>query len=309
MTKLVIQTVRGRIDPGELGFTLPHEHVMCDFIGAAETGPHRWEREEVIEVMRPYLERICELGVRGFVDCSPAFIARDPLVLRRLSELTRLHIVTNAGLYKEPFLPAYAFDESADELAARWIAEFEEGIGDTGVKPGFIKVAVNPGRLIPIQQKIVRAAARTHLATGALIASHTVSGVAALEQLDILEEEGVAPDRFVYVHADEEPEMAHHFAVAERGAWVEYDQLKKQEEERHLRLVAAMVDAGYADQLMISHDAGWYQVGEERGGEVRDYEYIPGTFLGRMRSVGLGDEVVHQLIVENPARAFAMSAA
>ena len=306
MTRQVIQTVRGRIDPGELGFALPHEHVMCDFIGAAETGPHRWEREDVVEVMRPYLERICELGVRGFVDCSPAFIARDPLVLRQLSELTGLHIITNAGLYKEPFLPAYAFDESADELAARWIAEFEEGIGDTGVKAGFIKIAVNPGRLIPVQRKIVRAAARTQLATGAIIASHTVSGVAALEQLDILEEEGVALDRFVYVHADEEPEMAHHFAVAERGAWVEYDQLKEEEEERHLRLVVEMVDAGYADQLMISHDAGWYQVGEERGGEVRDYEYIPEMFLGKMRAVGLDEEVVCRLTVENPARAFAM---
>jgi len=309
MTRKVIQTVCGRIDPGELGFALPHEHVMCDFIGAADTGPHRWEREDVIEVMRPYLERVCELGVRGFVDCSPAFIARDPLVLRQLSELTGLHIVTNAGLYKEPFLPGYAFEESADELAARWIAEFEEGIGDTGVKAGFIKIAVNPGRLIPIQQKIVRAAARTHLATGALIVSHTVSGLAALEQLDVIEEEGVAAERFVYVHADEEPETAHHFEVAARGAWVEYDQLREEEEERHLRLVAAMVDAGYADQLMISHDAGWYQVGEERGGQVRDYEYIPGVFLGKMREAGLDEGVIRRLTVENPARAFAMPAA
>jgi len=303
----VIQTVRGPIGPEELGFTLPHEHVMCDFIGANQTGPHRWDRNEVVQVMEPYLKAIHALGVRSFVDCSPKFIARDPLVLARLAEGTGLHILTNAGLYKEPFLPPYAFEESADQLAARWAKEIQETIGDTGIRAGFIKIAVNPGPLIPIQQKIVRAAARTHRNTGAVIASHTASGLAALEQLEILEEEGVDPDRFIVVHADTEPDERYHLRIAERGAWVEYDQLREEEEERHLRLIRMMVDAGRAEQVLISHDAGWYNVGEKRGGQVRDYEYIPERFVGRLREAGAGEALVHLLTVENPARAFALT--
>ena len=308
MSMLVIQTVRGPISPESLGFALPHEHVMCDFIGAAETGPQRWDPDEVVAVMQPYLQRIRDLGVRGFVDCSPAFIARDPLVLRRLSEATGLHIVTNAGLYKEPFLPPYAFAESADQLADRWIAEIREGIGDTGIRAGFVKIAVNPGPLIPIQQKIVRAAARAQIATGAVVASHTASGVAALEQLDILEREGADPGRFIFVHADVETEERYHLQVAARGAWVEYDQLKQEEEARSLQLIRSMVDAGYSERLLISHDAGWYNVGEAGGGQVRGYEYIPQRFVAQLRDAGCGEGQIHQLTVTNPARAFSLPA-
>lgn len=305
----VIQTVRGPIAPNELGFTLPHEHVMCDFISAEQTGPHRWDQDEVVAVMQPYLEAIREQGIRGFVDCSPDYIARDPLLLARLSENTDLHIVTNTGLYKEPFLPAHAFTESADQLAARWTTEIREGIGDSGIKAGFIKIAVNPGPLIPIQQKIVRAAARTQLATGAVIASHTASGVAALEQLEILQEEQVDPDRFIFVHADSEMDERYHLQVAERGAWVEYDQLKEEEEQRYLRLIRNLVNAGYADQLLLSHDAGWYQVGEKRGGEVHDYQYIPTRFVEQMRTTGFEEVLIRRLTVKNPARAFSLPAA
>ena len=308
MSMLVIQTVRGPISPESLGFALPHEHVMCDFIGVAETGPQRWDPDEVVAVMQPYLQRIRDLGVRGFVDCSPAFIARDPLVLRRLSEATGLHIVTNAGLYKEPFLPPYAFAESADRLADRWIAEIREGIGETGIRAGFVKIAVNPGPLIPIQQKIVRAAARAQIATGAIVASHTASGVAALEQLDILEREGADPGRFIFVRADVETEERYHLQVAARGAWVEYDQLKQEEEARSLQLIRSMVDAGYSERLLISHDAGWYNVGEAGGGQVRGYEYIPQRFVAQLRDAGCGEGQIHQLTVTNPARAFSLPA-
>ena len=305
----VIQTVCGPIAPEKLGFTLPHEHVMCDFVGAEQTGPHRWDRDQVVAVMQPYLEAIHERGIRGFVDCSPDYIARDPLLLARLSKNTGLHIVTNTGLYKEPFLPAYAFTESADQLATRWIAEIREGIGDSGIKAGFIKIAVNPGPLIPIQQKIVRAAARTQRATGAVIASHTASGLAALEQLGILQEEEVDPGRFIFVHADSEVDERYLLQVAESGAWVEYDQLKEEEEVHYLRLVRNLVNAGYADRLLLSHDEGWYQVGEKQGGEVRDYQYIPTRFVEQMRETGFDEALIHRLTVENPARAFSLPAA
>lgn len=302
----MIQTVLGPIHPDEFGFVLPHEHVICDFIGADQTGPHRWDTDEVVEVMQPYLEAIRKLGVTGFVDCTPAYIGRDPEALVRLSKTTNIHILTNTGYYKEPFLPAHAFDESVDQLAARWTDELQNGIGDTGIQPGFIKIAVNPGHLIPVQQKIVRAAARTHKATRATIASHTGHGIAALEQLDLLAEEGVAPDALIVVHADSEQDSDYHLQIAERGAWVEYDSIGPKSKDRHLKLVQMMVDAGYLEQLLISHDAGWYSVREERGGEVRDFAYIPSQFVQEMLAAGLDKTVVEQITVRNPAKAFSM---
>src|SRR5690348_4038146 len=116
-----IETVRGPIPASELGPTLPHEHVLCDFIGAAETGPHRWDRAAVTRVMLPLLRDAATAGFRGFVDCSPAWIGRDPELLRSLSEASGLHILTNTGYYKEPYLPPHAFTDSADQLADRWV--------------------------------------------------------------------------------------------------------------------------------------------------------------------------------------------
>ena len=162
-----ILTVRGPIEPDDLGLTLPHEHVLVDFIGADQVGPHRYDAIEVKRIMTPYLAALVEQGITGFIDCTPNFLGRDPMILRDLSEHTGLHILTNTGLYKEPYLPDYVFSQSADELAESWTDEILYGIGETGIKAGFIKIAVFPEPLKPVQQKIVRAAARTHNQTGA----------------------------------------------------------------------------------------------------------------------------------------------
>jgi phosphotriesterase-related protein len=301
-----IQTALGPIPASELGLTLPHEHILCDFIGAEKTGKHRYNPDEVVEVIQPYLQQIRDLGVKSFFDCTPMFIGRDVEVLARLSKATGLNIVTNTGLYKEPFLPQYAFEISADELAEMWVKEFEEGIEGTPIKPGFIKIAVNPGSLISVQQKIVRAAARTHHATGLTIASHTAHGPAALETIDILEEEKVAPENFIVVHTDAESNHDEHLQIAKRGAWVEYDGIGGKPPEQHLTWIASLLDAGYENQLLLSMDAGWYSVGEERGGKVRDYTYLIKEFIPRMREAGIAEGTIHKLTVTNPARAFAI---
>jgi hypothetical protein len=122
--------------------------VLCDFIGAAETGPHRWAAGEVIEVMGPYLNDLAARGVGTLVDCSPAYIGRDPALLARLAEITGLRIVTNTGWYKAPYLPAHAYGMTADEIAAGWMAEWRLGIDDTGYSPGFHQDCGEPGRVV-----------------------------------------------------------------------------------------------------------------------------------------------------------------
>ncbi len=302
-----IQTVRGRIHPSELGLTLIHEHILCDFIGAEKTGPHRWDRAEVAERITPYLQAIVDQGITAFVDCSPRYIGRDPLLLRHLSEKTGLHILTNTGFYKEPFLPRWALEAPAEELAEHWVAEWQEGIEGTGVRPGFIKIAVNPGALIPVQQRIVRAAALTHRATGLLVASHTAEAQAAYESLEIIERAGMAPGRYVIVHANAIRNLADHEALAARGAWLEYDGLQADSAEWHLTLVRYALERGYGGQILLSHDAGWYEAGQPLGGTVRPYTYLMAEFVPLLRRAGLGEEEIRQLLIENPRRALSIA--
>ena len=186
-----IMTVTGFIDPAELGQTLPHEHVMVDFAGADAVGSERYDRSAVKSVAQPYLDALAAVGGRSMMECTPAFLGRDPELLRMLSEATGIQIITNTGYYgarEDQHVPDHAFEASPDALAARWVREWHEGIDGTGVRPGFIKIGVDPGPLSAIDEKLVRAACRTHRATGLTIASHTGPARPAFDQLRVLGE-------------------------------------------------------------------------------------------------------------------------
>jgi phosphotriesterase-related protein len=229
--------------------------------------------------------------------------------LRRLAELTDLHILTNTGYYGaagDKFVPSHAFTETADQLAKRWIEEWEQGIDGTNIKPGFIKIGVDPGTLSEIDQKLVRAAAKTHLKTGLTIACHTGEAQAALGVLENVRNEGVDPSALIIVHADSISDQNVHFQIAEAGAWVEYDSVNDNSIEKHVRLIKEMLEKGFENQLLLSHDAGWYQVGEPNGAKVRPYTAISDKLIPALKSAGLGDDVLRKLLVENPAKAFAI---
>ena len=227
-----IQTVAGPVDPAQLGVTLMHEHVLVDFIGAAEVSPSRYDADVVFARALPFLRQAKALGGATLVECTPAYLGRDARLLRRLAEASGLHILSNTGYYganKDKHLPPHAFTETPQQLAARWIRECEQGIDGTGIKPGFMKIGVDAGPLSEVDAKLVRAAAITHKATGLPIAVHTGNGVAALEEIDILERDGVPLSSFIWVHAHSEPDGALHQKAAARGAWVEFDGISPEE--------------------------------------------------------------------------------
>jgi phosphotriesterase-related protein len=298
-----IQTVTGPVDPAELGVTLIHEHIMCDFIGADKTGPHRWDRDEVYKVMLPYLDAVRDAGGKTFVDCSPKFLGRDPVLLRQLAEASGLHIITNTGLYKDPYLPKYALEGTAESLADDWTREAKEGIAESGVRPGFIKIAANEGDLNPTQQKIVRAAALTHLRTGLTIAAHTTDSATVLQELDALQEEGVAASALIWVHADAQANRDVWREAARRGAWIELDAVTPEEPERHLGMIEDVIEADLIDQVLISQDRGWYNVGEPKGGEPRPFDKLLTEFVPAMKKAGIDDATIDKLLRDNPARA------
>jgi len=301
-----VMTVLGPVPADELGLTLPHEHVLCDFVGADQTGPHRWDRDAVTAVMLPLLKDAVAAGVKSFVDCSPAYIGRDPQLLRRLARATGLHIVTNTGYYKEPYLPPHAFTDSVDELAARWVREAERGIDGTGVRPGFIKIAVNPGPLLPVQEKIVRAAARAQRRTGLTIACHTGHGGAALAALDLLQKEGAPLDRFIVVHADSIEDRETHLKIWNRGAWLEYDAIGWKPVEWHVELITWFLEQRGPDWILLSHDGGWYWAGKPNGGEQKPFTPLLRELVPKLRRRGVSADTLHQILVRNPARAYAV---
>jgi len=285
-----------------------HEHVIVDFIGAAELVPGRYDAEEAFAAALPHLRELRRAGCRTLVEPTPEHIGRDAALLQRLSRASGLQIVCATGIYgaaNQKFIPAFAREETAEQLAARYQAEFRDGIGTTGIRPGLIKTGVNRAPLPEIERKLIRAAALAHKATGLPVASHTGPGAAALEQLGIFASAGAPAGAFVWVHAQNEKDHALHLQVARAGAWVEFDGIREASLDWHVECVRAMKQAGLLHRTLISQDAGWYHVGEPKGGKYRGYTLLFREFLPRL---AFGKAEVNQLLVGNPRAAFSPTA-
>ena len=304
-----IMTVKGEISAKQMGKTLPHEHVLVDFIGADSVSRDRYDQEEVIKVVLPYLKEVKELGCQTFIECTPAYLGRDPELLLRLSEASGLNIITNTGYYgarQNQYLPHFAFEETADQLAGRWIDEWLNGIDNTNVRPGFIKIAIDQGELTDIHEKLVRAAARTHLKTGLTIASHTGPAIGAFEEIEILKEEGVDPSAFIWVHAQVEENLEYHVKAAKMGAWISFDGLGWGKPEIYIQMLNNMKSHDLLHKVLISHDAGWYHVGEPNGGNFIGFTTLFKKLLPALTDSGFTDDEINLLLVDNPAEAFSV---
>ncbi|HTF17981.1 MAG TPA: hypothetical protein VK658_07905 [Chryseolinea sp.] len=301
-----IITVLGPISTDSLGVTLIHEHILVDFSGYRLYNPAGWNDDEVIRKMLPYLRELKDAGCRSLIDCTPNFLGRDPLLLRRLSESSGLHILTNTGYYggsDHKYLPPQVFSETAIQLAARWTVEASEGLEASGVYPGFIKISVNPGALSEVSRKLIEAAAITHLRTGLTIASHTGPAIAAFEELDILRRQGVAPDSFIWVHA-QGADAVDHIRAAKQGAWVSLDGLAEDNADTYVSMLQSLNRANLLHRTLVSHDAGWYEPGKPNGGDVRGFTTLFKALIPRLKTSGFSDDAIHQLTVRNPASAF-----
>jgi phosphotriesterase-related protein len=303
----IIMTVNGPVNPSETGAWLTHEHVLVDFIGADSITPDRYDRQTVINKVLPYLIKAKELGCITFAECTPEFLGRDPQLLKELAGLTGLNILTNVGYYgarDNKFIPLPATAIDAEMMAGFWTEQWEKGIYDTGIKPGFIKIGVDKDSLSDFHQIIVRAAALTHLATGLTIASHTGPALPAFQELEILKNEGVSPEAFIWVHASSEKDIEKLVTAAKLGAWISLDKLNDKNVDELLETIKTLKDMGCLNRILLSHDAGWYDPAKENGGEFRGFSTLFEKLIPAMKSSGFSDAEVKQIIEINPAEAF-----
>jgi phosphotriesterase-related protein len=305
-TSRVVQTVTGPIAADRLGLTLMHEHVLVDFIGAEQVSATRYDADQAFKVILPHLVRAKADGCETLVECTPAYLGRNVVLLRRLSEASGLNILSNTGYYgaaKDKHLPRHAFSETADQLAARWTLEFAQGIDGTSIKPGLMKIGVDEAPLSEVDAKLIRAAAMTSRTTGLAIASHTGTGAAAMAELELLDRVGVPASAFIWVHAHNERDATFHTRAARAGAWVEFDGISDSSVGQHVELAHHMKAQGLLGRVLVSHDAGWYRVGEPGGGQFRPFDTLFTKFIPALKASGFTNDEVRQLLVDNPRRA------
>lgn len=357
-------TVLGPVPVEELGFTLTHEHIILredyeksvwrvdpsqvpglppisvdapltlETLGVVRRAPSVLKDNWVLpgeDVMARELMYFKEAGGGCIVEVSPNDERGDVTALKRLSERTGLHLVAATGFYLEPGWPEFAHRASADQLARVMVQEYEDGIGDTGVRPGIIG-EIGTSTLTAGEEKMLRAAARASLETGLAVSVHTNADQRhGLRIIDILTEEGMSPDRIIMTHQgantfehraevlERYPERAlayleHTRAVLDRGAVVAFDNFGKETyidnrgftvvtDTQRIAAMLKLIEADYASQLLISHDI-------DRKAGLRcyggwGYGHIQAHIIPRLRAQGVSDYDIRQMTVRTPARLLA----
>ena len=310
-----VMTVRGEVPVDQLGFTLTHEHVLIDLVQVFPANLLAFDYilgdiELAIDEVRRYVEAAVPWGSGrpALVDVTTdARMGRDPIGLRRVADALDLHVVMGCGRYREPWFEPELGRVPTSELADRFVAEIEQGVGDTGIRPGIIgELGADRDFVSPAEERVLRAGARAHLRTGLPITLHARFGKVGLRQLDVLEEEGVALGRVIVGHSDTEPDPDYHEALARRGAWVQFDTIRGRfpfTVERRVRYVLEARRRGFLDRILLSHDVCAQSHLVAFGGT--GYDYLPARFGDRLREADLAEDELRMLFIENPRRALA----
>jgi phosphotriesterase-related protein len=304
----LITTTAGRIDASAAGLILAHEHIFTDLRGPDKPGYGEADPDDVLRVMKPLLLDAKKAGVNTLVECTTIGVGRNVPVIARLAKETGLNIVVPTGVYgRAQFAPKKYAEMTEDQLAQWMMAEIVLGIEDSGVRAGFIKTAASEKELRPLEAKFLRASARAAMQTGVAIASHTTSGSVTRTQVDLVQNIGLPANRFIWVHAQAEPDLEIHKELATRGVYIELDSLGSSdaEDEKIIKVIRSLTDAGLDNRILISHDAGWYNPGQPNGGKQRGYTALTTSFIPRLHRAGFTEAQIRKLARENPFRAFA----
>jgi phosphotriesterase-related protein len=298
-------TTLGPKTKDQLGMILPHEHVFVDLRTPNQPGYAEAEAADVVRLMAPQIEAAKAAGITALVECTTGGVGRRADLDLAVSRATNFPIVVPTGNYREPWIPAWVATATEDELEAWMVRELEARFDEADFRAGWIKLSAGDEGITPLEARILRAAARAGRRTGAVIGSHTIKGRVVMDQLDIIEKEGYRADRFISIHTQAEADFGLNLAVAERGAWIEYDHIGRDPDAPVLALILRALEAGKASQLLLSHDVGWFDPAQPGGGTPRAYTHLSNVMLPLLRDSGVDEMTLKLLTHANPFEAFA----
>ena len=310
----VIRTLLKDYAPEDLagGATLFHEHMQLaqDFnakfaaataaaraanglppapprAGGNPGGPPPPDIMHNVDLMSEEVAKIKSAGVACIVDGGHPDMGRDSNFLRQVSMKSGVPIVAGGGFYTQPFYPKEISTMSEEQIVKALIKQADDDtLGVFGEIGSWDEITAD-------ERKVFRAIGKAHLATNLSIFTHTgIPGKSALEQLDILEDAGVKPDRVVIGHLGNlvDPNVYVHKQICRRGAFVGFDRQGGNNDAQQVPLVMALLEAGFADHLMFSADAS------------SGYAKTLTNFLPKLKAAGASDDVLHKIMTDNPRR-------
>lgn len=314
-----VQTFAGPIEPAALGETLIHEHV---FVGDPElelNHPHpEWDRAAAVERAVGGLTALYELGVRTVVDLTVLGLGRDVARVKQVADRVPVQLIASTGYYTAQALPAFfhlngpgRVVDGPDPLIEYFVGDIEDGIADTGVRAGMLKVVTDEPGLTPDVRRVITAAAVAHQQTGVPITTHShAASRNGLDQQAFLRSQGVDLERVVIGHSGDSPDLDYLRSLADAGSTLGFDRFGMEHlapDAQRIDTAVELIELGYADRLVFSHDAAFFSrvtPPSWRAAHTPNWhmEHLHRTVLPALRARGVDDDTLRQILVDNPRR-------
>jgi phosphotriesterase-related protein len=315
-----VETLGGPVDAGELGLTLIHEHFFSRDEAVAFQWPHLMDDEQEHALAMEVAEAVKGHGVRTVVEPTAMLLGRDVRRSARLAQESGLQLVACTGIYTYDHLPQFLMNRDEDYIAGLFVHDIESGIQGTEMKAAFVKCAADEPGVTERIEKVHRAAARASLQTGAPVMAHSrpASGTGP-RQVEILLEEGVAPDQIQIAHTGDTDDLDYIERLLDTGVYIGMDRygldIFLPTDRRNATLIE-LLGRGYAERMFLAQDfdipiaAGldWYppQVVEmfQEQGLANDWSmtFLFETVIPALKEQGMTDEQLDTMMVQNPAR-------
>jgi phosphotriesterase-related protein len=314
-----IDTATGPIDSASLGRVLMHEHVFVISPEMKDNVPEEWGDDDtrVADAVRR-LQELKESGIDAIVDPTALGLGRYIPRIQEVAKQIDLRIIVATGLYTFNELPHYwgartpgSGPNGSDPMVDLFVKDITEGIAGTGIKAGVIKCATDRPGITPDVERVLRACAQAHRATGAPITTHTFAAARrGLEQQEIFKSEGVDLSRVVIGHSGDTEDLEYLEELIANGSILGMDRFGIDgflPTEKRVAVVAELCERGYADRMVLSHDASCYLdwiPGEIPPSYMPNWHYlhISRDVLPALREAGVTEAQIDTMLVDTPRR-------
>ena len=321
-----INTVTGTCTPADLGRTLVHEHIMVGYPGwQMDALAARFKRNDAKARTVEMLQSLQAHGVKSFLDPCPMDLGRDVEFMAECAQASGMQIICTTGGYFEEQGITYTFANlPVDDIAAIYEKEITEGIDETGIHAGLIKIATGHGKVSDYERKLLTAAARAAKRCDVPLISHTQEGTCGPDQIEIVTGEGVPAHRLLVGHSDGIDDPTYHREIVGGGSYIGFDRLGIETilpDDIRMKNIVSLVNEGHGRHVCLSHDSVCNWLGRPilgPGVVVDDPasmiaqampDWTPTHLFERvipkLRDAGVSDEAITTMTDENPGRWFA----
>lgn len=312
-----INSVLGKISTEELGYTLMHEHVVCVDWSARMCFKDRWiERDKAVEIAVGQLKRAMSYGVKTIVDGTAVNIGRDIGLIREVAEKSGMNIIASTGFYYQE--DPYLLKKPAEMIIDLLLEECDRGIEGTGILPGIIKTAADKNGVNDYIKKMIKVSSEVHKHTNLPIFAHSsvFMKTGSLQQ-DEFEKNGVDLSRVIIGHSGDTNDIEYLESILKRGSYIGMDRFGLDyfnPLEERCKTICELAKRGWLDRMVLSHDFSSYLDWGDRSWEKTknadyfhldlDYSYVHRKAIPILLEMGLTEDDINVMMVENPRRFF-----